>query len=369
MEISVLFIAILTSISCSILGVFLVLRKMSMMIDAISHTVLLGIVIAFMFVADLSSPLLVVGATLMGLVTVFLTEFLVKTKRTTEDAATGVIFPLLFSLAIIIISKSYGGVHLDVDAVLLGKLELASFDQLVVNGVEIGPKLLYLMGGMLVINLVVTKLFFKEFKIVSFDSALAATLGFAPWIINYLLMTLVSLTAVSAFNAVGTVLVIALMIGPAITALLVTKNLSKTILLSVGIGIFDSVIGYVLAIYYDVSIAGMISTVILVVFLLVLVFEPKKGILTTVIRRKIQKNEFAVTTLLMHIRNHTLSQEASVETNVHEIYKELNWNKEYYNKCLNRAFNKQYITKESDLLRLTEIGDAYLKLKSKDFVR
>ena len=112
----------------------------------------------------------------MGLITVALTEALVNTKKIKEDAATGVVFPLLFSIAIIIISLFINNVHMDVDAVLLGKLELSAIEQLVVFGVNIGPKLLYISLLVLIINLVFIKLFYKELKIVSFDTALATAL-------------------------------------------------------------------------------------------------------------------------------------------------------------------------------------------------
>ena len=173
MDLGILLILIFTAIATSVLGVFLVLRKMSMMVDSISHTVLLGIVIAFIFVKDLSSPLLIIGAALMGIITVFLTELLVKSKKASEDSATGLVFPLLFSIAIIIISSSFKDIHLDIDVVLLGKIELAPFDKLYIKGVSIGPKLLYIMLVVMIINLLFIKLFFKELKIISFDAALA----------------------------------------------------------------------------------------------------------------------------------------------------------------------------------------------------
>ena len=120
MGIGVLLIALVTALSCSIIGVFLVIRKMSMMTDAISHTVLLGIVLAFLIIPNLNSPLLIIGAVVMGLITVFLTEVLIKSKLIKEDAATGVVFPLLFSIAVIIISLNISGIHLDIDSVFLG---------------------------------------------------------------------------------------------------------------------------------------------------------------------------------------------------------------------------------------------------------
>lgn len=350
-DIVVLLIAIFTAMASAIVGVFLVLRKMSMMTDAISHTVLLGIVLVYIFVKDLSSPLLVIGATLMGLFTTYLIELLIKTKTTTEDAATGVVFPLLFSIAVIIISLGFRGVHLDIDAVLTGNLEWA------------GTSSLYIMIAVFIINLLFFFIFYKELKIVSFDAALASVLGISPIIIHYLLMGLVSLTAVTAFDAVGSILVIALMIGPASTALLFTKNLLKTTLVAMTIGVANSIIGYLIALYLDISIAGVIASMTLVVFLVALFFNPKKGVITTIIKRNNQQKDFAVITLMVHIKNHQKTQKAQIETSLDHIYKELNWSKKYFNKRFNKALEKKYIVAKENILRLSEIGETYLEEK------
>lgn len=155
-------IAIIVAIACSLPGVFLVLRRMSMMSDAITHTILLGIVVAFFITESLTSPLLILGAALMGVFTVFLTETLNGTGLVSEDSAIGVVFPLLFSIAIIIISKYAGAVHLDTDSVLLGELAYAPFNRLTLFGKDMGPKALYSMSVILLLNLVFIVAFFKE---------------------------------------------------------------------------------------------------------------------------------------------------------------------------------------------------------------
>lgn len=354
MSFSILLIAVLTSAATSILGVFLVIRKMSMLTDAISHTVLLGIVFGYILVSDLNSPLLILTATLMGVITAFLIELLVKSKRTTEDAATGVIFPLLFSIAIIIISLGFRKVHLDVDAVLLGNLEFQVFDQLVLFGYEIGPKSLYIILFVLILNLFFVSIFFKELKLVSFDSALATVLGISPLIIHYLLMFLVSLTTVSAFNAVGSVLVIAMMVGPAATALLFTKDLKKTIIYAVIIGIINSVVGYFSALYFDVVISGMIATVTIITFVLILLFNLQTGVVFKVIKRHKQKRDFAIVILLLHIKNH--EREILKYKIDEQAFKELfseGFNKD---KVIKSAIEKKYLSIENDYLKLTTLG-------------
>ncbi len=252
-------IAALTAAGCAIPGVFLLLRKMSMVSDSITHTILLGIVLAFFAVNDLSSPFLLIGAAIMGPITVWITELLSKTKTVSEDAATGIVFPLLFSIAVILITKYAGTAHLDTDSVLLGELAFAPFDRMVLFGYDLGAKGLYISGCLLVINIVFTSVFYKELQVVSFDPVLAAVMGFSPAVVHYSLMTAASITAVGAFEAVGSVLVTAFMIAPAASAYLLTENLKKMIFIAVGIGLASGILGYHTAVLYDVSIAGCMA--------------------------------------------------------------------------------------------------------------
>ena len=130
-------IASMVAVACALLGVFLVLRRMAMMSDAISHTVLLGIVIAFFITRSITSPLLLIGAALMGVLTVSLVELINRTRLVREDAAIGLVFPAIFSIAVIMISRFAGDVHLDTDAVLLGELAFAPFNRLHIFGLDV----------------------------------------------------------------------------------------------------------------------------------------------------------------------------------------------------------------------------------------
>lgn len=255
----ILLIAVLTAAACAIPGVFLVLRKMSMSADSITHTILLGIVLAFMAVNDLSSPLLLLGAALVGTVTVWLTELLTKTRLVSSDSATGIIFPLLFSVAVILITKYAGSAHLDTDSVLLGELAFAPFDRMTIGGIDIGAKGIYISGGLLIINILFVSVFFKELTVASFDPVLAAVMGFSPALIHYSLMTVVSVTAVGAFETAGSVLVTAFMIAPAAAAYLLTDNLRNMIFIAVAIGTACGVLGFHTAILLDVSISGSMA--------------------------------------------------------------------------------------------------------------
>ena len=268
-------IAILISISCSLLGVFLVLKSMSMLTDTISHTVLLGIVLSFFVVHDLSSPFLIVGATLVGLFTVYLVELLKNTNLIKEDAAIAVVLSILFSIAVILISRYTANIHLDIDAVLLGELAFAPFYKIEIFGVNIVKGILT-SGIILILNIIFISTFFKELKISTFDKTLASVLGLFPTLVHYLLMTLVSVTAVVSFDAVGATLMISFMIGPAATAYLVAKNLKAMIFYSILVGCLSSIIGFYLARFLDVSISGSIAVVIGLIFFITLLIKRKK---------------------------------------------------------------------------------------------
>ena len=272
-------IAALVAMACSLPGVFLILRKMAMMSDAIGHAILPGIVIAFLLTGTLNSPWLILGAALSGMATVVLVEMVRKTGLLKEDAAIGIVFPALFSLGVVLIARFAGDVHLDVDAVLLGELAFAPFDRVVLFGQDI-PKALFVMSMILVMNTVFITLFYKELKISTFDAALAGSLGFAPTVLHYVLMSLVSITAVGAFDAVGSILVVALMVAPPAAAYLLTHRLGLMLVWSVLLGCVSAVGGYWIARVLDASIAGSMATTAGLVFTLVLLVAPQRGLLS-----------------------------------------------------------------------------------------
>jgi manganese/zinc/iron transport system permease protein len=191
-QLEIQLIAVITAVACALPGTFMVLRRMALLSDAISHSIPLGIVLAFFVTRDVASPGLVLGAATVGMLTVALVELLNRSGRVREDAAIGLVFPLLFSAAVILISRYAGNVHLDVDAVLLGELAFAPLDRVILSGWDLGPRAAYVMGVILVANVAFILLFYKELKLATFDAALAAALGFSPVLIHYLLMSLVS---------------------------------------------------------------------------------------------------------------------------------------------------------------------------------
>lgn len=349
-------IASLVAVACALLGVFLVLRRMAMMSDAISHTVLLGIVIAFFITRSITSPLLLVGAALMGVITVSLVELINRTRLVREDAAIGLVFPAIFSIAVIMISRFAGDVHLDTDAVLLGELAFAPFNRLRLFGADIGPEALYTTGGILLLNLIFIVLFYKELKLATFDPALAAALGFLPAVIHYALMALVSLTAVGAFDAVGSVLVVAFMIAPPAAAYLLTDRLSRMLIYSALIGIFSAISGYWLAHLLDASIAGCMATMTGISFLTAYLLAPERGLVAQARRRRGQRIQFALTMLTMHIAHHTATHEVEEENQVTRLDEHLKWSPQFATEIVRIAERDGLIREQNGLLTLTESG-------------
>ncbi|MDP0494164.1 MAG: metal ABC transporter permease [Fusobacterium sp. JB021] len=271
MNFEILMILIITSFSCSLIGVFISLRKMAMLMDAISHTALIGVVLAYLIIRDINSPFLIIGASAVCVLTVYLIEVL-SDKKIEKGAATGLIFPLLFSLGVLIIDRKLKNSQISINSALFGKLEFIIFKRLTINNIDLGPLALYIMLVIAVVIAVFIIIFYKELKVISFDIIFAKTSGVSVLLVHYLFISLISLTAVSAFNIVGVILVISLIIGPSITSLLFTKNLKKTIIFSIFIGLINSLVGYGIAFKYDIIISGAVASVNMIVFLLALLF-------------------------------------------------------------------------------------------------
>ncbi|MBS9774704.1 MAG: metal ABC transporter permease [Tenacibaculum sp.] len=354
-QIEIQLIASLVAIACAIPGTFLVLRKMALISDAISHSILPGIVIGFFISHDLNSPFLIIMGALFGILTVILVEYVQKTNLVKEDTAIGLVFPALFSIGIILIAKNANDVHLDVDSVLLGELAFAPFDRLYFNGIDLGAKSIWVIGTILAITVILLITFFKELKISTFDVGLATALGFSPTLIHYGLMSVASVTIVGAFDAVGAILVVALMIAPSATAYMLTNDLKKMLLLSLLFGVFSAISGYWLANLLDASIAGSITTMLGLVFLLVYLLAPNRGIIAVLYRNKQQKKEVLLLTLLLHLNNHTEVSERKIE----HLTDEINWGKVEVNSVVNLAEKNNLVTISDNILSLTEKGKSF----------
>jgi manganese/zinc/iron transport system permease protein len=429
------------AVAGGLLGTFLLLRGMGLTSDAISHTVLLGIVVAFMIMvslggeATLASPWLLIGAAAAGVGTVVLTEILHRTGLLKQDAALGLVFPFLFALAILLVSRYIDDAHVDEHSVMVGEIGIAwantnshalgdyesititrddpratsiqqctncrelgisprdpraEFETVYTNLGEYTPAQAYQAGltdvkpelvfwpesvtltfAMMVLTLLFVLLFYKELKLSTFDAALAKSLGFRPTLLLYALMTLVSLVAVGAFDAVGSILVIAFFIIPAAAAYLLTDRLPVMLALSGVFGAASAWLGYDLARGeilgldlnalsgggWDTSISASMVVMMLAFFLLAFLASPGYGVVSAMIKRSRQSARFEEQVLMGHVYHHTDTPEAETELKLETLPEHIRWPEPYlrrvYRRLLARSLAK---TDHHGMVQLTEKG-------------
>jgi len=282
----IMFIGSLVAASCAMVGCFLVLRRMSMLGDAISHAVLPGIVLAFMWTGSRNIVPMLIGAGALGLLTAFITDVLQRYGKLQTDASIGVTFTWLFAIGVILVTQFTGHVDLDVDCVLHGEILYAPFDVIEIAGMGVGPRVAWTMGVVAVIDLIFILLAWKQLKICAFDAGLAASLGINVALWHYLLMGAVSVTTVASFESVGVILVVAMLTVPPNTAYLLTDRLWLMVVLSVVIGVLCAIIGYGLASAIDGSIAGAMATVAGVFYVMAAFGGPRHGVIWKRIRQR-----------------------------------------------------------------------------------
>lgn len=344
--------AVLVAANCASLGAFLVLRQMAMMSDAISHAVLLGIVIAVFMVGGRETVPVIVGGVLSGILTVSLVELLYRTGKLKQDSSIGIVFPFLFAIGVILVTQA-GNVHIDAQHVLYGSIEFVPFDTLYFDDLNIGSKSLWVLGILAIANISFIAILYKELKISTFDTSIAVGVGLMPMLIHYLLMVMVATTAVVAFESVGAILVIAFFIVPASGAYLLTDRLSRMIILSVALGVVSAVIGYLIAILADVSIAGSMATTAGIVFGLIWVFAPNRGLISRWRRISKQRLEIDVGILLTHLYNENKLQRIVTLSSMSGA---LGWTTEYSKKLCDTAKEKKLLQQNEQNLSLTEVG-------------
>ncbi len=266
--------------SAALLGSFLVLRKMAMLGDAISHAVLPGIVIAFLISGHRESLSLLIGAAASGLLATFLIELLHRKARLQEDASIGISFTWLFAIGVLLISAYTGQVDLDQECVLYGEIAYVPLDQISLGSLGSGPRPTLIAGGLFVLSLSYVIISFKGLKLLSFNEDYAKSLGVRTQLWHFSFMAMVSLVTVLAFEIVGAILIVALLVVPAATAYLLSRSLIPMLVLAVVLGALASFGGYYLAVALNGSIAGgMVSLAgaLMLITVLVLRFQKAKA--------------------------------------------------------------------------------------------
>ncbi len=320
-----LIVLILAALSLALIGNFVFLRRLAMLGDAISHSVLLGIVLAFFIYPDFGSPLFLIFSTLVGLLTAFLIQKLSQTRLVSEDAAIGLVYPFLFSIAVILISRFARNVHLDTDVVLMGEVLFTPLQRLNLFGIDL-PQAAWRMLALFGVEIILLILFYRPLKLSSFDPAAAKIAGFHLGLISYALVAFISLALVSAFDAVGSILAISFLVVPAATAYLLSKRLWPMLMLSLVFAAGNATLAYALAVQFNLSVSGMAAFTGMIIFLLVSLFC-RQGLIARRWRRKQQIQRYRRDSLLLHLLQHQDSPQALEELGLSSIHKHLAWSK------------------------------------------
>ncbi|OWZ85002.1 metal ABC transporter permease [Natranaerobius trueperi] len=257
----------LVGIICGILGCFIILRRIALMGDAISHAVLPGVVISYLL-----GITFFIGAVFTGVLTALGIGYVSQNSKIKDDSSIGILFTAAFALGIVMIT-ALDGTEVDLWHILFGN----------VLAVSIGDLILTASTGLL--SLLGIFIFYRELVLSTFDPVMAKAIGISTGKIHYLLMLLLSLVTVASLQTVGIVLVVAMLITPSATAFLLTDRLNKMLLLSTFFGVISALIGVYLSYIYDVATGGAIVLVASIFFLGAFLFSPKEGILTKNLRR------------------------------------------------------------------------------------
>lgn len=282
----------LVTSACGLIGNYLILRRMALVGDAISHSVLPGIAIAFLMAQSRQSGVMFLGALAAGITTTLLIEVIHQRSRVKQDSAIGIVFSTLFAIGVILISLYAGQIDLDADCVLYGEISFVPLEPMfTLGGKEIAPQPVMIMGGVTLAIAVLILLFYKELLVSSFDSGLAASLGIRPAVMHYSLMCALSVVVVSAFQSVGAILVIAMLILPGATAYLLTHRLPMMMALSLVHSAISAVVGMHLGIWLDCSIAAAMVVAGGILFVLAWIFSPSQGLLQRFRRQRLEADQ------------------------------------------------------------------------------
>ncbi len=280
----------LVAASCALLGCFLILRRMAMVGDAISHAVLPGIVIAYLFSGSRDSLTLLPGAVAVGLFSTFLIEFFHTKGKLQSDASIGVTFTWLFAVGVILLSLFAGQIDLDQECVLYGEIAFVPLDLwITAGGTNLGPRAPYVIAVVLLLILAVIVFAYRQLQLTTFDPAFAAAIGLSTLGWHYILMSMVSVVTVASFELVGAILVVAFLVVPAATAYLLTHNLKQMLWLAAFAGILSAIGGYYVAVWLDGSIAGAMAGVAGLLFVLAFLLSPQEGLLVRRLRNTVHQ--------------------------------------------------------------------------------
>ncbi len=342
--------AMMVGAICGVLGCFVVLRNMALIGDALSHAVLPGIVIAFIAMGY-STTAFFGGALLSGLLSAFFITWLQKNVMVKNDAAIGIIFTFMFALGVIGISalSHKEGMHLDLK------------DFLFSNVLSVTNEDLCLIAGMSVIVISCVVLFYKALFVTSFQSQIAESLGIKPSYVHYLFMLLLSLTIVSSLSSVGVILVVAMLITPASTALLIANQLPKVLITAGLLGILSSMTGLLLSAAFNLPPGPMMAVVATLIYALTFLIHPKNGLIAKWLQKRNLENRIIVEDILKL----SSKLEAQSDVNIQKLISFSGHSKKELEKWLKILIKKGLLLSSNEGIKLSEEG----KIRANQLVR
>jgi manganese/zinc/iron transport system permease protein len=284
-DLTIILTAGLVATATGLLGPFLVLRRVALMSDAVSHAVLPGIVVVWLVLHTRAPLAVILGAGVFAVVCVLAIDALRATRLVASDAAIALVFPALFALGVLGITRFASGIHLDLDSTIYGEIAFAPFDTVVLGGFEVARSIV-LLSAVALVNLALVVLLWKEYKATTFDPEFSRTIGISPRLLSRLLLIAVAVTAVTAFESVGAILVVTMLIVPAAAAHLLTDRLWAMVVLAVAIGWLSAAAGHATALRFDASIAGAMGLVAAACFAAALVASPRYGLVARAVQRR-----------------------------------------------------------------------------------
>jgi len=289
-DLTIILTAGLVATAAGLLGPFLVLRRIALMSDAVSHAVLPGIVLVYLLLGTRAPLPVIAGAAVFAIICVLGIEALRSTGLVKSDAAIALVFPALFALGVLGVTRYASGVHLDLDSTIYGEIAFAPFQTVAIGGLELARSIV-LLGAVALANLALVTLLWKEYKATTFDPEFSRTIGISPALLSRLLLIAVAITAVTAFESVGAILVVTMLIVPAAAAYLLTNRLSAMVVVTVAVGWISAIGGHAAATAVDASIAGAMGLVAAICFALALVASPRYGLLARAVQRRRRRRD------------------------------------------------------------------------------
>lgn len=330
----------LVGLMCGVLGCFIVLRNMSLIGDALSHAVLPGIFFAFLLVGY-STIGFFVGSTIAGLVTAVAISWIQQNVKTKNDAAIGIIFTAMFSIGIMGISwlNQSEGVHLDLKDFLFGQI------------MGISNEDIYLTSAICVYTILCVVMFYRYLFITTFQPTIAETMGISAKTIHYFLMLLLSFAIVASLRTVGVILVVAMLITPAATALLLSDQLKKVIAISGIIGVMSAVLGLFVSIIFDTTPGPAMTLCATAFYFLAVLFSPTQGLIFKYNQNRVEKKRIIREDILRQV-----IKKRGSGTPVTELTQRLNLPEKVISKTINVMAKSDLLAINSDGIVLTEAG-------------